>query len=201
MPSKKSFIAVTNEIVGVSYYNTSHVVKESLIMLSPWEKGKLRAEVTLLEQGFKIDRILSPIEYNNIMFKEFKTLFQQSQLILTGSLALHLYKSLNRYVNGIDVLCTIDEYRKITDIVVPRDYYWCDKEDSRSWGALCPYGINVLVKNKVSYEIIDNIKVSCISDIISSKISLAIDTDNMQYMNDLKEYKEYCNNLNLNYYG
>lgn len=201
MSNKRGFVITTTEIEGISYYNTNHLVMDTLLPITYKTIGNNVALVEILEKGFKVEKILNPCEFNDLLLKECISIFKNSDLILTGSLALHLYKPLNRFVNNVNVLCDSNNLRKLKFNIVPLDYEFCTFKDTRSWGYIYPYGIDILVKNNLSYQIINNIKVSNIDDIISSKIDLAIKTRNIDYLKDINDYRQYISNLNIGKYG
>ena len=183
--------------VDCSYYNLPVKPYSSLISCIYIPKNLVYL-IEEIEHGFKVIGKLSPREYNYILFDEYKAL--NLDLVLTGSLALHMYKPLDKMVNNINALCDILKFRDIQQQIVPRDYYCLNNTDNRSWGVFHKYNVEVLVKNQLSYHVIDDVRIADINDIISSQIWLGINV-NTSYFKNVVAYIDMCDNLKSNSFG
>lgn len=198
----KKYLPIREEkkfTVGCSYYNLPVNSYPNLISCIYQHVNHVYL-IEEIEGGFKVLEEIDDNTYNDILLKEYRKLPLMSNLVLTGSLALHVYKPLNRKVSNINTLCDIFTFRQIQELIVPRDYYCMNDEDPRSWGVMHNYNIEVLVKNKLSYLHIDDIKIANLDDIISAQLYLSVNT-NIMYLKNIKEYISMCNHINLNNFG
>lgn len=199
----KQYLPVKGEksfTVGCSYYNLPVKLYPDLMSCIYLHKNHVYI-VKEIEGGFKVLEDINDNTYNDILLEEYKKLHLKLNLVLTGSLALHFYKPLNKKVANINTLCDIDTLRQIQEYVVPRDYYCIDNEDMRSWGVIYNHNIEVLVKNNLSYTFTeDGLKIANINDIISSQLYLGINVS-IKYLKNIKEYVNLCTHINLNNFG
>lgn len=197
MGTQKRFIIVNqnNFTAGCRYYNLPAVTIYNGIISTLYHAKDAVAEISILENGFQVEKILSAYEYNDLLLQEYKKKTDKG-LILTGSLALHVYRPLNRYINNINTLCDYNVYGQIANKIVPRDYYCLQNDDPRSWGVIMDSNIEVLVKNQIAYKFIDDVKIALLEDIIASKIYLGIHR-NFKYLMDIEHYLPLCPTLNF----
>jgi len=151
--------------------------------------------------NFKVEKILSTIEVNDILFNEYKTLVEKDypQLILTGSLALHLYQPLQRPINNINVMIDETSLHLIKNNIIPL-YDDFQNFDKRTWGMLpvkSPFktDLYVLVKNELSYRIYQNVKVSDVDDILSAKMYRNCFEYNLINNKDIHNYMKFSKSL------
>lgn len=164
---------LTYSNVNIFYYNTIIETLKHQTLYAKYALIEINEENGInIATSITVIKILTDYEVNDILISEYKMIsFKYPQLILTGSLALHLYQPLLRNVRNINVLIDMQSYLQFNDIISP-----CyDFDDSkRSWGIMnipeFKCNIYVLIKNTISYNIINGFKVSTINDILRAKM-------------------------------
>lgn len=179
--------------VNMIYYNNITETLRHQTLYARYAIIKINEEsITQIATSVTVVKILTESEVNDILIGEYKTIsFKYPQLILTGSLALHLYQPLLRNIRNINVLIDMQAFLQFNNDITP-----CyDFDDSkRSWGLLhipeFKCNIYVLIKNEISYKIINGFKVSTVSDILRAKMFQNIvkfdDINNKDIWNYLK---------------
>ena len=212
-PKKLAYKIVTDKhqcgiyhfIEGIKFYDISMYYSNTISSLL--QHTTFYSKIALVEVEdtknnhttyLKVIKIMSYEEVNNTLLEEYRKVSNLYPcLILTGSLALHMYQPLPRNINNVDAIIDATSLKEFSN-EIHFDIY--NDSDSRSWGILYVEKLNmhikVLVKNNIKFNIIDGIKISDIKEILFAKLYYQITKPNVVNEKDIWNYVEFLPEIN-----